>query len=87
MTKENERLPKLVVEWLDGAAVPAGALRKALADKLENDMASASEILNGVKGCFDAPDSVLVPRARYNYLLELEHDAHDFASKFAEWGE
>ena len=33
------------------------------------------------------PETVTISRARYNYLLGLEHDAHDFAAKFPEWGE
>ena len=32
-------------------------------------------------------DTVTIPRARYNYLLDLERNAHDFAAKFAEWSE
>ena len=35
----------------------------------------------------DETETVTISRARYNYLLDLEHDAHDFAAKFAEWGE
>ena len=43
-------------------------------------------ILQEVKS-LDPDDTVTISRARYNYLLEVERDAHDFAAKFAEWGE
>ena len=35
----------------------------------------------------DAPDSVLVSRARYNYLLELERSVTEFTESFAKWEE
>ena len=44
-------------------------------------------ILGELEGITDPDETVTISRARYNYLLDLEHDAHDFAAKFAERGE
>ena len=44
-----------------------------------------SQILRDTKSSFDAPDSVLIPRARYNHLLEVERQALGFAESFVKW--
>ena len=43
------------------------------------------QILTDLKTRADAPDNVLIPRARYNYLLEVERQAATFAESFARW--
>ena len=66
-------LPPVMREWVAGEPTPAAVLSKALYD------AERYVRENPV------PDLVAVPRARYNYLLEVERQAATFAESFARW--
>ena len=77
----------IVRAWVEGESTPAGVLQTAIDAITVEQRGGGSEALSIIRSCFDAPDSVLIPRARYNYLLDMEKAVIEFTESITKWEE
>ena len=74
---EMRELSPVVSAWVAGEPTPAAVLAEALEPRYE-------WMLTGSNGK-PIDGMVCIPRARYDYLLEVERQAATFAESFARW--